>query len=112
MGVIKSVGRKVGTARCAVTADVQRAERTGEDVRTSLRVAPLNAARTAQRAVPTTHRVVPDRLIAPVVSYLRCVGIDFRTEIAQADQRFGLARVLEPDAIEGSIFRAVILVFG
>src|SRR6266508_569505 len=42
----------VGTSRCDVPARVQRAERAAPDVVTPL-VAPLNAARTAQRAVPT-----------------------------------------------------------
>jgi hypothetical protein len=37
----------------AVPARVQRAERMLEDVRITLYVAPLNAARTAQRAIPT-----------------------------------------------------------
>jgi hypothetical protein len=42
----------VGTARCAVPARVQRAERIPGTVRFILYVAPLNAARTAQRAIP------------------------------------------------------------
>jgi hypothetical protein len=45
----------VGMARWAVPARVQRVERMRKDVRTRPRVAPLNAARTAQRAVPTTY---------------------------------------------------------
>jgi hypothetical protein len=42
-----------GMARCAVPARIQRAERMLVDVRITLYVAPLNAARTAQRDVPT-----------------------------------------------------------
>src|SRR5262245_5252789 len=43
----------VGTSRCDVPGRVQRAERTRQDVRAATHVAPLYAARTAQRAVPT-----------------------------------------------------------
>jgi hypothetical protein len=39
-------------ARCAVTARVQRAERILMEVRLTAHVAPLNEARTAQRAIP------------------------------------------------------------
>src|SRR5215813_12854459 len=45
---------RVGTSRCDVPGRVQRAERTRQDVRAAAGVAPLYAARTAQRAVPTT----------------------------------------------------------
>src|SRR5215468_9005403 len=44
----------VGTSRCDVPGRVQRAERISRDERTTAPVAPLDAARTAQRAVPTT----------------------------------------------------------
>src|SRR5262245_10021723 len=44
----------VGTSRCDVPGRVQRAERTSQDLRAAAHVAPLYAARTAQRAVPTT----------------------------------------------------------
>src|SRR5262249_3141672 len=44
----------VGTSRCDVPARVQRAERISQDERTTADVAPLDAARQAQRAVPTT----------------------------------------------------------
>src|SRR5215813_11404972 len=40
----------VGTSRCDVPARVQRAERISRDERTTADVAPLDAARTAQRA--------------------------------------------------------------
>src|SRR5579859_1838407 len=45
----------VGTARCAVTARVQRAEEYSNRGQStvSMPIAPLNAAQTAQRAVPT-----------------------------------------------------------
>jgi len=43
----------VGTSRCDVPARVQRAERIASNEHTIVSVAPLNAARTAQRAVPT-----------------------------------------------------------
>jgi hypothetical protein len=46
---------KVGTPRCGVTARVQRAELTTPPVKITPYVAPLNAARTARRAVPTLH---------------------------------------------------------
>src|SRR5579864_5741821 len=54
-GAIKSVGHRsvVGTLRCDVPARVQRAERMLDGSRTKVRIAPLNASRTAQRAVPT-----------------------------------------------------------
>jgi hypothetical protein len=58
--VIKSVGRQVGTARCAVTARVQQAERILSDMRTTVAIAPLNAARTAQRDV---RRAVPTPVV-------------------------------------------------
>src|SRR5262245_7044930 len=45
---------QVGTSRCDVPGRVQRAERIDPDVRAAPDVAPLDAARTAQRAVPTT----------------------------------------------------------
>jgi hypothetical protein len=52
-------------ALCAVTARVQQAERMIEDARLTPDVAPLNAARTAQRAIPAllTPRlsVTPER---------------------------------------------------
>jgi hypothetical protein len=40
-------------ARRAVPARVQRAEQMLKDIRITLGIAPLNAARTAQRAIPT-----------------------------------------------------------
>ena len=43
----------VGTSRCDVPARVQRAERMLDGLKTKVCIAPLNAARTAQRAVPT-----------------------------------------------------------
>ncbi len=52
------MARMVGTSRCDVPARVRRAERTMQDTRVTTLVAPLNAARTAQRAVPTKlHRL-------------------------------------------------------
>src|SRR5262249_52996903 len=45
---------RVGTSRCDAPARVQRAERISQQERTTADVAPLYAARTAQRAVPTT----------------------------------------------------------
>src|SRR5215468_8590488 len=45
----------VGTSRRDVPGRVQRAERISQAERTAADVAPLDAARTAQRAVPTTH---------------------------------------------------------
>ena len=44
------IGHLVGMARCAVPARVQRAEHMLEDTRIAVPLAPLNAARTAQRA--------------------------------------------------------------
>ena len=46
-------------ARRAVPARVQRAERMIEEVRLTLYVAPLNAARTAQCAIPTFLPYLP-----------------------------------------------------
>jgi len=43
----------VGTSRCDVPARVERAERTAFNAQFTTHLAPLNAARTAQRAVPT-----------------------------------------------------------
>src|SRR5262249_42063124 len=51
---IKTLVLVVGTSRCDVPGRVQRAERTRQDARAAAHVAPLYAARTAQRAVPTT----------------------------------------------------------
>src|ERR1700694_5555758 len=45
--------REVGRARCAVSDRVQRSERILNDLRITVPTAPLNAARTAQRALPT-----------------------------------------------------------
>src|SRR5262249_25911180 len=62
-GVLQEIGRAnvqryavsvVGTSRCDVPARVQRAERIPQRQRTAVDVAPLYAARKAQRAVPTT----------------------------------------------------------
>jgi hypothetical protein len=44
---------KVGMARCAVPARVQRAERMLDATRINVHIAPLNAARTAQRTIPS-----------------------------------------------------------
>ena len=44
---------EVGTARCAVPSRVERAELMLANTRITMTIAPLNAARTAQRAVPT-----------------------------------------------------------
>jgi hypothetical protein len=52
---ISTPNQLVGMARCAVPARVQRAERMFQDVQITPHVAPLNAARTAQRAVPTSN---------------------------------------------------------
>jgi len=52
----------VGTSRYDVPARVQRAERAAPDVRVTSLVAPLNAARTAQRhgpAMKESHRDSP-----------------------------------------------------
>src|SRR5262249_27836358 len=54
----------VGTSRCDVPARVQRAERISQHERATAGVAPLDAARTAQRAVPTT-------VGAPVIYFLK-----------------------------------------
>jgi hypothetical protein len=56
----------VGTSRCDVPARVQRAEQMLEGVRTKVRIAPLNAARTAQRAVPTSRAPDTSHPILPV----------------------------------------------
>jgi hypothetical protein len=45
-------------ARCAVPARVQRAEGILDDMRIKAPVAPLNAARTAQRAIRTRNEKV------------------------------------------------------
>src|SRR5262245_25973777 len=50
---IRSAPLRVGTSRGDVPVRVQRSERTCQDVRAAAPVAPLYAARTAQRAVPT-----------------------------------------------------------
>src|SRR5436309_12992890 len=42
----------------------------------------------------------------------RGFGVHFGSEVAQADQRFGLAGVLERDSSSGAVFRAKIFVFG
>jgi hypothetical protein len=68
-------------ARCAVPVRVQRAERMLKDVRGTLYVAPLNAARTAQRAVPTP------------VAVFRCAPQFFARRIMLSDAR-KLAKVL------------------
>src|SRR5262249_19042546 len=55
----------VGTSRCDVPARVQRAERISQYGRAAADVAPLYAARKAQRAVPTTlNTYVPERPVA------------------------------------------------
>jgi len=54
----KRIGRRwVGTSRCDVPARVQRAERILEHARIGVRVAPLNAAPTAQRSA---QRALPN----------------------------------------------------
>ena len=54
MGVIKCVGRGAGagTSRCDVPGRVQRAEQMLGRTRITFKVAPLDAARTAQRTAP------------------------------------------------------------
>jgi len=66
----------VGTSRCDVPARVQRAERALRDMRITPLVAPLNAARTAQRAVPTTrwNAVSLMRLSKPADLLSSCYG--------------------------------------
>jgi hypothetical protein len=53
----------VGMARCAVPARVQRAEQMLEHTRITFCEPPLNAARTAQRAIPTHLNPVHETLI-------------------------------------------------
>ena len=69
--------RVVGTSRCDVSARVQRAERTQEACG-SLKVAPLDAARTAQRTVPTV-----DLFAWLELCYIRCVWRVFVVSLAR-----------------------------
>src|SRR4029077_16340464 len=63
----------VGTPRCGVTGRVQRAELL-QTTTSKVHVAPLNAARTAQRAVPTKPPVPACVQIAKGVEFLHANG--------------------------------------
>ena len=56
---LRRVAGLLGTSHCDVPARVQRAERMVKDARVTAHVAPLNAARTAQRAVRATRDYTP-----------------------------------------------------
>src|SRR5215470_14059674 len=70
----RHVSQQVGTSRCDVPARVQRAERIPQDERTTADVAPLYAARTAQRAVPTTRFLSAAITLAAVVAWATGCG--------------------------------------
>ena len=78
---------------CAVPGRVQRAERMRKDVRTRLRVAPLTAAWTAQRATPTKQagllRPGPLRPCPLALELLPCepVSAAFAMTLDQAKKR-------------------------
>src|SRR3989442_1011454 len=51
-------------------------------------------------------------LVLFVVPHGRGFGVYLGSEVAKADQRFGLAGVLEGDSSSGAVFRAKIFVLG
>jgi Uma2 family endonuclease len=80
-----------GMARCAVPARVQRAERMPEDVRITRYVAPLNAARTAQRTIPARGGIK----MPPQTARLTRLAVEARRNGGDCLGFTGMAAILE-----------------